>query len=242
MPEVKSPPPHIYEAMAALMDKVKNVPKDGQAPAAAGGYKFRGVEQLTQVVGDAARSVEIMLQSEIHTVPQVAQAPVTANGKTLIWTSVHLVMTYHFTSLRDGSKLTFEAAGEGRDNSDKATAKAMSVALKYALGQALLIGTGDEDPDAERPGIASERPPQGQEPIPESQRTVQAAAALKAAGEPGMTRERLTAIWTRADSLRVLDIPLVDSSGTLSLRERLTAIGNTLAPAAQEPPEEQEPF
>lgn len=235
----------ILGEVAQLMGLVTDVPKTGEATFG-DRYKFRKVEETIQRLGEAARAVGIMLTSELVGMPRVAtdQVPKFRNGEqtgATTWTSVHLVIAYHFTSLTDGSRLTFQAAGEGRDSGDKATAKAMSNALKYALGQALLIGTGDEDPDAEKPEIERQPPAQGQEQppqngVPESKRAEVAAQGLRAAQQPGLTRARLTEIWNHAERIGVIDVPLVDGSGTITLRARLTAIGNTLP--ADEPPEE----
>jgi hypothetical protein len=56
-------------------------------------------------------------------------------------------MQFHFYCI-DGSNVSTTVIGEAMDSGDKATNKAMSIALKYALLQALLIPTEDEkDPD-----------------------------------------------------------------------------------------------
>jgi hypothetical protein len=47
-------------------------------------------------------------------------------------------------------------ASEGIDYGDKATSKAMSMALKYALFQTLMIPTEEADPDAQTYEISSE--------------------------------------------------------------------------------------
>ncbi|WAP69062.1 ERF family protein [Jiella pelagia] len=56
-----------------------------------------------------------------------------------------------------GQSITVSALGEGVDTGDKASYKAMTGALKYALRQSLLIETGDE-PEKEHPeGKATEQ-------------------------------------------------------------------------------------
>lgn len=54
--------------------------------------------------------------------------------------------TYTLTHAESGQSETVQALGEGSDHGDKATSKAMTSALKYALRQTFLIETGD-DPD-----------------------------------------------------------------------------------------------
>lgn len=141
----------VYQAVQALMDKVTNVPKTGTYAQGKTRYNFRGVEQLTQDVGEAARAVGLMLTSEVLGQTYDVRAVKNYEGKEVYWTHCRVHMRYLFTSLEDGSTLAFEAIGEGLDNSDKASSKAMSTALKYFLGQSLLIGTDDADPDSERP-------------------------------------------------------------------------------------------
>jgi hypothetical protein len=60
---------------------------------------------------------------------------------------IHCVVEYRFTGpLGDSVEVT--VAAESFDAGDKATAKAMSVALRTALLQTLLLPTDDPDPDA----------------------------------------------------------------------------------------------
>lgn len=59
---------------------------------------------------------------------------------------VVLAVQYRLTHAATGQSEEIEAAGEGSDFGDKATSKAMTSALKYALRQTFLIETGD-DPD-----------------------------------------------------------------------------------------------
>ncbi len=58
-------------------------------------------------------------------------------------------MRFHFFA-EDGSSMSAVTQGEGMDNGDKGTAKAMSVAMKYCLMQTFLVPTEDlVDGDAE---------------------------------------------------------------------------------------------
>ena len=72
-----------------------------------------------------------------------------------------VIMAYSFTEVNSGEEITARVAGEGLDVGDKASYKAMTGALKYALLQSFLLATGD-DPEDERPesrsGFGSEHP------------------------------------------------------------------------------------
>lgn len=141
-----SPAPKVYEAIMLLMQQVESVAKGGQAPAEAGGYRYRSVEDVLAKIGPAARAFGLALQSRITACEYHTKAT-----ERHTWTWCRLRVMYRFTSLEDGSTFEFESAGEGRDNTDKATSKAMSMALKYGLSQAFLIDLGEPDPDGEKP-------------------------------------------------------------------------------------------
>jgi len=60
-----------------------------------------------------------------------------------------VIMAYTFTDENSAEEVTARVAGEGLDIGDKASYKAMTGALKYALLQSFLLATGD-DPEDER--------------------------------------------------------------------------------------------
>lgn len=162
------PTPAIMATVWQLMEEVQSIAKGGQAPAEAGGYRFRSLEDVLAKIGPAARKYGIAVQSSI-----VHSEYHTKATDRHTWTWCRLRVRYAFTSLIDGSEFVFESAGEGRDNTDKATSKAMSMALKYGLGQAFLIDLGEPDPDGEKPMDT----PQGDVPPREQQRRAQAEAS-----------------------------------------------------------------
>lgn len=203
--------PAIFKAIRSLMETVTNVEKGGAITSGTRQYAFRKVDDLVQHVGDAARQQGVMLQSEITDCQYSENTVSDRNGNLTLWTSCRLRIRYIFTSLEDGSSLKFEAVGEGRDNSDKATSKAMSMALKYALGQALLIPSGDADPDQERPEVTHVRPANQQRDPQEAMNR-----AIHAAGEARSIAE-LENIRAHAKKINILDR---DYMG-LSLNQRI---------------------
>jgi hypothetical protein len=71
---------------------------------------------------------------------------------------VELTMKYTFHA-EDGSSISSVIASEGLDNGDKATNKALSAALKYALIQTFQVPTADmEDGDADSPELTAKAP------------------------------------------------------------------------------------
>lgn len=141
--------PAIYAAVWAMMGDVQGVGKHGQMDPASrmGNYKFTRYDDLKRELGAACRAHGVMLQSE--TINVVNERDFEDKRKT----RVQIAMRYLFTSLVDGSTVKFEVVGESIDTSDKASGKAMTMALKTALTQAFMLAAEDtEDPDATRPG------------------------------------------------------------------------------------------
>lgn len=141
--------PHILMAIGAVMADVQGIAKRGQMKGSER-YEYRKFDDQAEELGTAFRRHCVMIQSTVTSRDYHHRIVQRKDGSEQEWTSCYLAVRYQFTSLLDGSTVEFEAAGEGRDNTDKATRKAMTMALKAALDQAFLLGEGD-DPDAERP-------------------------------------------------------------------------------------------
>jgi len=153
--------PAILAAVAAVMQQVTYVPKAGQYDdGRSTKYAFRKFEDTAAALGQAFRDHKIFVQSEIisreHTEDK---KPYSSGSGYTLWSQVFVTVRYRFTSLIDGSTLDASAIGEGKDSSDKASSKAMTMAMKSALTQAFMIATDDPDPDSTRPG--DDAPPIG---------------------------------------------------------------------------------
>lgn len=138
-------PPAIYGAMWDAMRDVQGVGKHGKMDPAArmGNYAYRKYDDLKRELGAACRTHGIGLQSDIVAV---------VNEQRGNMQRVQVQIRYRFTSLVDGSEMQFDSLGESQDRSDKATGKAMTMALKSAMDQAFMLAAEDiDDPDASRP-------------------------------------------------------------------------------------------
>lgn len=138
---------HILSATWAVMSEVTGVGKHGDYKDGNVRYRFRAWDDVQNAVGASFRRHGVMIQSQVLD-KQVEAYEVQGKRRT----AVTLTIKYVFTSLVDGSTVEFEAIGESKDTSDKAHAKAMTAAAKSAISQALMLATGDEDPDQTRPG------------------------------------------------------------------------------------------
>lgn len=128
-------------------------------------FNFRGIDAVVNAVSPALRKHSVVVAPQVmdyqHETVQTSQ------GKNMA--SVRVLVRYTFTA-PDGSTLETVVPGESFDAGDKATAKAMSVAFRIALLQALCLPTDDVDPDAtsyERaPSRVSQNHPAAQQVTP----------------------------------------------------------------------------
>jgi hypothetical protein len=148
--------PAIYAALAKVMAEVGAIGKTRKNESQK--YQFRGIDDVVAHVQD------VMAQQGVICVPRVVERErelldSKSGGK---MASVRLLVEHTFYAL-DGSHVVCTTLGEAMDSGDKASNKAMSAALKYALTETLLIPTYEVDRDTEEqsPQIAAPpRPPQ----------------------------------------------------------------------------------
>lgn len=134
--------PAIYDALAAVMVDVQAVAKNDRNTHQ--NFMFRGIDAVVNAVGPALRHHGVVVVPEVRDVHH--DAVETSQGKPS--TACRVTVAYHFFA-PDGSSVTATVAGEAWDHGDKATPKAMSVAFRTALLQALTLPTDEPDPDSE---------------------------------------------------------------------------------------------
>lgn len=127
--------------MAAAMADLRAVEKDRRFDGP-GGFNFRGIDATVNAVGPVFRTHGI-----VGPVPclQEIDYDVVNTGKREMH-RVRVKVEYSFLGPA-GDKVTVLVPGEAIDTGDKATAKAMSVAMRIALLQALCLPTQEPDPD-----------------------------------------------------------------------------------------------
>jgi hypothetical protein len=155
----------IYAQMAKVMADTKAVPKSGYNQAQR--FNFRTVDDTVATVNAA------MVKHRVTMIPEVISCTptVVTDDKGRHVTTVNAIVAYTFFA-EDGSSIQAVMAGEGKDLGDKATSKAMSMALKYALFQVFLIPTGDPDPDGE---VVETATADGMMPTPAAKKALLAA-------------------------------------------------------------------
>ena len=133
----------IAQALSEVMKSVGGIAKKDRNTAQ--GFNFRGIDSVVNAVSPALQKCGVIVvpsveEYEYHTV-EIGRNR-TAMGH------VKVKVTYTFIG-SNGDAIKSTVVGEAMDSGDKATAKAMSVAFRTALLQALCLPTDEIDPDAE---------------------------------------------------------------------------------------------
>lgn len=132
----------VHQALSEVMEDVQAVKKDSKNQAQK--FNFRGIDAVMNAVGPALRNHGVVIipeEVDVHRTNGTA-----ANGKQI--EEVVVKVTYRIYG-PNGDSIHGKVAAEAMDFCDKATAKAMSVAYRTFLLQALTIPTDEPDPDSE---------------------------------------------------------------------------------------------
>ncbi len=140
----------IYTALAAVMADCDHVAKRDRNTQQ--NFTFRGIDAVVNAVGPVLRKHAVIVAPNVE---RVDYEPVESKSGNR-GTACRILATYTFYG-PDGSSIDCRVAGEAMDWGDKATPKAMSVAFRTALLQALALPTDDPDPDAQSYEAAPER-------------------------------------------------------------------------------------
>lgn len=134
------PTPTVYTAVAAAMAEIRAVGKDEKNQQQ--GFNFRGIDAVMNAVGPAFRNHGLFIIPDV--LHNKAEQIAGRNGKPMNAVTVTVKYTIVHTS---GEQISGVTVGEATDPADKATAKAMSVALRTFLLQSLVLPTDERDPD-----------------------------------------------------------------------------------------------
>lgn len=147
--------PQIYSKMAAMLGDFDAVGKDSKNEQQ--GYKFRGIDALVNAAHQVLKKHGVFVTTNIVSQKSEVREVTRGNGKQGYDKVVELTVTYTFWA-EDGSHVSSTIASEGLDSGDKATNKALSAALKYALIQTFQVPTEDmEDADRESPVLEGKK-------------------------------------------------------------------------------------
>ncbi len=132
----------VHQALSKVMADVQAVRKDSKNQAQR--FNFRGIDAVMNAVGPALRKHGVTILPEDVDVHRTNGT--TVNGKQTAEVVVKVTYRVYGPS---GDSIHGKVAAEAMDFGDKAIAKAMSVAYRTFLLQALTIPTDEPDPDSE---------------------------------------------------------------------------------------------
>lgn len=147
MEEVKTS--MIYTALSKVMEDMGAVKKAKKNTQGAG-FMYRGIDDVMNALHPA------MVKNHVVVVPQVLSKEREERPSKSGGLNIYSILTVSFKFFaEDGSFVEAVTVGEAMDSGDKATNKAMSIALKYACFQVLMIPTEEMlDPDSETHEVA----------------------------------------------------------------------------------------
>lgn len=161
--------PTVHEALAAVMADVQAVRKADRNNQQ--GYSFRGIDAVVNAVGPALRAHGVIVAP--FKVDAHYRDVTTSTGKPSRECTV--MATYRIYGPA-GDYIEAMAPGESMDFGDKGAPKAMSVAMRILLLQALCIPTDEADPDSQSYERAKDEPPAPPDPRLQLQRDIKAKA------------------------------------------------------------------
>ena len=149
---------NIYQAITDIMSEGYAITKDKRN--AQQGFKYRGIDDVLNTFQPLLAKHHVFVVPEV--LDQQRQERTTGKGGSLLYSLLRMRYTFY---AEDGSSVSAVVVGEGMDSGDKASNKAMSVAMKYAMFQVFCIPTEEmQDPDAETPEPSK---PKAEQPAPE---------------------------------------------------------------------------
>ena len=129
----------VQAAVAAVIADMPNIGKGDKSPE---GYQYRGIEAVTKHVQPLFAKHGVVIAPRA-TITDVRPSPAMKDG----WQDVYMQVEWTITG-PDGSTITAQTTGIGRDRADKGANKAQTQAFKYLLLHLLCIADGKDDADS----------------------------------------------------------------------------------------------
>ena len=156
---------NIYQSIASVMKEGYAITKSKKNPQQ--GFMYRGIDDVMNVFQP------LMAEAGIFVVPEVLEATreerQTGKGTNLIYSILKIRYTFYAS---DGTSVSAVVIGEGMDSGDKASNKALSVGMKYAMFQVFCVPTEElVDPDGEAHEPSKPKQPEAKplKPLPKQQ-------------------------------------------------------------------------
>lgn len=130
------------EVVLSVMKQVQGLAKKDKNQAQ--GFSFRGIDSVMNAVGPALREAGGFVVPAVQSVRH--ETLTTAKGSLMNAAYVEVLFSVYGSD--NGEPISGLVAAEAFDSGDKATAKAMSVAMRTFLLQLLCLPTDEPDPDS----------------------------------------------------------------------------------------------
>ena len=165
----------VHDSLLEVMKEVGAVGKNDRNTSQ--GFAFRGIDAVINAVSPAFQKHKVIVVPTV--IESQSREVESAKGKAV--THVELKVAYTFYG-SEGDFISATVCSEAMDYGDKATAKAMSVALRTALLQTLALPTDEPDPDSqsyERGSVKTANPERTKSVAATPEQTVMAVEALE---------------------------------------------------------------
>lgn len=208
MPEGK-----IYQAIPAIMHDLSAIKKEKKAGDGKFGYMFRGIDDVMNALHPLLSAHGVFVTPEVLEQERTERVVEGYNGqkKTTLWSVLKIRFTFHAD---DGSSVSCTTIGEGMDNGDKASNKAMSIAMKYAMFQVFCIPTEEmEDPDATLPVAKNETLAPAKLSVMQHDPTICSECKKPITDAPGKSGKMITAYEIAQSTLKIFGKPLCAECG-----------------------------
>ena len=135
----------IYKSIIDVMKKINAIGKDRKNDTQH--FNYRGIDDVMNELHGALSECGVFVVPEV--LEENRSTGKSNKGNDLFYTRQKIRFTFYAA---DGSSVSAVVIGEAMDSGDKASNKALSIGLKYAMLQVFCIPTEDEkDPDAQSP-------------------------------------------------------------------------------------------
>lgn len=141
--------PLIYKKIIEVMADINAIGKDRRNQQQ--GFQFRGIDDVMNELHSSLAKCGVFVLPKV--LEETRTTGKTARGGDMFYTRLKINFGFY---AEDGSHVDAVVIGEAMDTGDKASNKALSIGLKYAMLQVFCIPTEDEkDPDAVSPQPAA---------------------------------------------------------------------------------------
>lgn len=151
---------NIHQAITDIMSEGYAITKDKRNQTQ--GFMYRGIDDVMNTFQPLLAKHHVFVVPEV--IEQQRMERTTGKDRTLLYAILKMRYTFY---AEDGSSISAVVIGEGMDSGDKASNKAMSVAMKYAMFQVFCIPTEEmADPDADTPPASKPKEPEQRRELP----------------------------------------------------------------------------